>query len=181
MRNIIRQRISKGHVAEAGITPIDALLNLIITLVVLVVGYGIYMVAKGNSDSSKAMQEVITLSNGIRSMYSSTNTFTGITAAGLISGGAVPSTMIQGTTIVPSWTTGAVTVAATAASPCHGTSCFQLTFPKMDNGVCMQLASGMVRQSDGVVANGTYIATPSAAATACNRGNGDNTLVITAR
>lgn len=178
---LIKNRKAKGF----------SLLEIILVLAVAA-GFiiGVFMLLSKTQAGSRADTESKNLSTivaGVKSLYTSSSTYTGLTNTVAANAKIFPDTMLNGSSVDPlnAWK-GSVTLAAAATGPsATAGSSFTITDTAVPANECTKIVSGMAG-SFYIVQVGSTVVKPAggvvdipSATTACNAGGNSNTLVFT--
>lgn len=152
------------------------LMAVLVTLVLLGAGMSIYSNTNTQTGITQAIGNVETVIGSTRSTYQGQSGYSGISNTVLLAAGVFPSSMVAGK-VVTNVFGGAVTIVADAI-PAY----FDLTYAKTPQSACVRLASAIQGQSiQSVTVNGTALATPvtiASASTACVKGSTNSVLWV---
>ena len=166
---------------QSGLTLIELLAAIIISLVLVVGSFALWQVANRGSSQNQAMQDLLAVTSGVRSLYNGQPNYgvagTDFTATAQTAG-VFPSNMVSGGAVADAWGGAAKTVST-------GTG-FTIEFDGVPPESCIKMASAGGSTWSGVAINGAAQALPvtvAAATAACNlAGSGPgagNTIVWT--
>lgn len=161
-----------------GLTLMEALLFLGLAAVVIVGAFSLYNNASNTSKMNQARTELQTYIGGVKSLYATSNDFSSVNTALVVSADIAPSSAVDGSSLINPW--GGQTVIS------GNTRNFEIEFRRIPDEACTALmSSGLINKGSviGIQANGGTMHNsdidPGAAIGEC--GSGNNTLLFRAR
>ena len=137
-----------GSARKRGVTLIEAVLFLSISLGVIIGGVVFFQQANTAQRSNDATRNITGLAAEIRTLYRAAPSFAGLTAAQLIQAGGVPTNLVTGTTINNEFG-GTYAIAPGAGTP---PQTFTIASLNMPEATCVRLAQ-INAQGSGPVGN----------------------------
>lgn len=169
---------------KRGLTLIETLLALGVAAIVIIGAVSFYNNAAGTNAINDAKGQIQAYVNGVKKVYASQSTYTGLDNATIIATGVAPQPAISGANgLVNPWR-GTTTIASAS-----GGSAFTVTMAGVPQDACVSLLTSGLLSGGGVYqigsGGGSFTAEPSVsqALTACNQTNDSmgNNVIVTAR
>ena len=146
-----------GAARKRGVTLIEAVLYISIALALIVGGLVFFQQASLAQRTNSAVRNISAIASETRALYQGQNNFDGFTQLSLINAGAVPSSLISGTSASPTLTNewgGLITADSTGATDTPAHSGFRVVYPNLPTAACVRLtatdASGSGRVGSGI-------------------------------
>jgi Tfp pilus assembly protein PilE len=136
---------------KSGMTLVEVMIVFAVALTMVGFAYAMYNYLSGSSETSQTQQSVAALRMGIKGIYSSQSSYTGLNNAMVINSQAAPQNLIKGNQL-SSPLGGAITVSSGS-----GGSTFSIALAGLDQKACVFLATN---QTDGwhqIQVNGTTL------------------------
>jgi hypothetical protein len=144
-----------GAARKRGVTLIEAVLYISIALALIVGGLVFFQQASLAQRTNSAVRNISAIASETRGLYQAAQTFSGVTTATLVNAGAVPSSLIGGTTSAPTlnneW---AGDIAIASATPF---ATFTVTYENVPTAACTRLATADATGSGRVGAGITSV------------------------
>lgn len=119
-----------------GLTLMEALLFLGLAAIVIVGAFALYNNASSTTKMNQAKTHLQTYIGGVKSLYSSQNSYATVTTALVVNAGIAPSEAVDGTTLISPWGTN-TTVLGNSGNPRE----FRVTFEDVPRDACTALLS----------------------------------------
>jgi len=171
---------------QKGFTLTEILLVLVIAAAIVISAFIIYPKVQASARAEAESKNIATIVAGVKALYTSTSSYTGITKTILVNAKVFPDNMLSGTgssaTPINSWK-GAVDV--TAATINNAGDAFTITYNGVPTAECVKMVSGMAGNFDSVGVNGTNVKASGAAlnvattASSCAANTSTNVLTFT--
>jgi hypothetical protein len=134
---------------KRGVTLIEAVLYISIALALIVGGLVFFQQASLAQRVNGAVRNISAIASETRGLYQASANFTGLTTTTLINAGAVPTSLVSGSTLSNEWGGDIAVAVATNADQ------FTVTYENVPTAACTRLAtvdnSGSGRVGSGVV------------------------------
>ena len=178
---LIKNRKNKGF------SLLEILLVLAIAAALVIGAFIVYPKVQAGARADAESKNISTIVAGIKSLYTSSSTYTGLTNAVAANAKIFPDNMLNGSSTTPinAWK-GDVTVAAAATGPSSTAgSSFTITYTAVPAAECAKIVSGLAGTFYTVSVGSTAVKTAdgtlnvAAMTTACNSGGNNNSLVFT--
>lgn len=151
-----------GAVRRRGVTLIEAVLYISIALALIVGGLVFFQQASLAQRTNSAVRNISAIASEVRALYQGSISFANLEEVALIRAGAVPSSMVDGTTLVNEWG-GTVSVRSSIQQTNGGqtwraNSGFTITYEDIPEAACVRLTNadinGTGRAGSGIRAIG---------------------------
>jgi type II secretory pathway pseudopilin PulG len=161
-----------GAARRRGVTLIEAVLYISIALALIVGGLVFFQQASLAQRTNSAVRNISAIASEVRGLYQGSISFANLEEVALIRAGAVPSSMVDGTTLVNEWG-GTVSVRSSieqtnGAQTWRANSGFSITYENVPEAACVRLTNaditGTGRAGSGIRAIGFSAPTYSAPA-----------------
>ena len=172
---------------QNGFSLLEILLVLAIAAALVIGAFIVYPKVQAAARADAESKNISTIVAGVKSLYTSSSTYTGLTNEVAINAKIYPDNMINGTSTTPinAWK-GEVTIAAadTGSSGVEGSS-FTITYKSVPAIECAKIVSStagnfyIMKVNDNVVKASDGVLDIAATAEKCNAGGNTNTIELT--
>jgi Tfp pilus assembly protein PilE len=143
---------------KSGMTLVEVMIVFAVALTMVGFAYAMYNYLSGSSETSQTQQSIAALRMGIKGIYSSQSSYSGLSNATVIQSQAAPSNLIKGNQL-SSPLGGAITVTSGT-----GGSTFSIALAGLDQKPCVFLATNQTDGWQSIQVNGTSLNKASAVA-----------------
>lgn len=178
---LIKNRKNKGF------SLLEILLVLAIAAALVIGAFIVYPKVQAGARADAESKNISTIVAGIKSLYTSSSTYAGLTNTVAANAKIFPDNMLNGSSTTPinAWK-GNVTVAAANTGPSSATgSSFTIQYLAVPAAECAKIVSGLAGNFYTVSVDSTAVKTAggtldvAAMTKACNSGRNSNTLLFT--